>query len=75
MGASIKLICSLRISSQILCTAFRKHSMNLILKLFVFGSRSVELYLQVQQMLGIFGDFSFYVMNDISQTNYRIAYL
>ena len=41
--------------------------MNLILKLFVFGSRSVELYLQVQQMLGIFGEFSFYVLNDISQ--------
>ena len=41
--------------------------MTMILKLFMFGSRSVELYLQVQQMLGIFGEFSFYVMNDISQ--------
>ena len=36
MCSSITLICSFRISHQILCTTFRKHSMNLILKLFVF---------------------------------------
>ena len=57
MSSSITLICSFRISHQILCTTFRKHSMNLILKLFVFGFRLVELYLQVEQKFAILGDF------------------
>ena len=58
MSSSITLICSFRISHQILCTTFRKHSMNLILKLFVFGFRLVELYLQVEQKFAILGDFA-----------------
>ena len=36
---------------------FQTLSMNLILKLFVFGFRLVELYLQVEQKFAILGDF------------------
>ena len=49
MSSSISLICSLRISHQILCTTFRKYPMNLISKLSLFGSRLVELYLEVSK--------------------------
>ena len=75
MGATIELICSFRISSQFLCTAFRTHILTMILKLFMFVSRSVKFYLKEQEMCSIFDDFSFSFMNDISDTNYRIAYL
>ena len=51
------------------------HIMTMILKLFMFASRSVKLYLKEQKVCSIFVDFSFSVMNDISDTNYRIAYL
>ena len=47
----------------------------MILKLFMFVSQSVELYLKEKKMRSIFGDFSFSIMNDISNTNYCIAYL
>ena len=75
MGARTELIRSFRILSQFLCTVFRKHIMTMSLKLFMFVSRLVELYLKEQKMCSIFGDFSFSVMNDISDNNYRIAYL
>ena len=75
MGARTELICSFTIFSQFLCTAFRKHIMNMSLKLFMFVSRLVELYLKEQKICSIFGDFSFSDMSDISDTNYRIAYL
>ena len=45
------------------------------LKLFMFVSQSVKLCLKEQKLKSIFGVFSFSIMNDISNTNYRIAYL
>ena len=51
------------------------HFMTIILRLFMFVSCSVKLYLNEQKMCSIFVDFSYSVMNDISNTSYRIAYL
>ena len=41
----------------------------------MFGFRLVELYLQVELKFAILSDFVLFFMNDISQTNYRNAYL